>query len=245
MDLDTLAALCAAHGLTPASIGDAGLVGALFLAGLSGSAVHCGPMCGPLVLAQSAGRLAAVPAPRLCELARLRSGLLLPYHLGRLATYGSLGAAAASFGAGLSRLPWFRDASAILLMIAAGLFLYQGLARATGRRSTLSRLLTRTAARFAGPGWLDHLALGLVLGLLPCGFLYAALAAASGTANPALGAIAMIAFGLGTVPMLALIGVAGHAAMNRLNRLARAAGTVVMTVNALILLGLAVTRLFT
>ena len=63
----------------------------LFLAGLAGSPLHCAPMCGPFVLARAAGRLANVPAGRLCERQRLLSGALLPYHLGRIGTYAALG----------------------------------------------------------------------------------------------------------------------------------------------------------
>ena len=75
-----------------------GLVLGLFLAGLTGGALHCGPMCGPFVLGQTADRLAAVPAAGLCEMARLRAGLLLPYHAGRMMTYATLGAVAARAG---------------------------------------------------------------------------------------------------------------------------------------------------
>ena len=51
---------------------------------------------------------------------------------------------------------------------------------------------------------------GLVLGLLPCGLIYAALVAACALATPLQGAAGMLMFGLGTVPILAIIGVAGQ-----------------------------------
>ena len=43
--------------------------------------------------------------------------------------------------------------------------------------------------------------------LPPCGFLYAALAAAAAAGNPALGALRMLAFGLGTTPALVAVGI--------------------------------------
>jgi sulfite exporter TauE/SafE len=46
------------------------------------------------------------------------------------------------------------------------------------------------------------LALGLLLGLLTCGFLYSALIAAVGRGGPLAGATALLAFGLGTAPSL-------------------------------------------
>ena len=57
-------------------------------------------------------------------------------------------------------------------------------------------------ARFRGrvPG--HPLALGLFLGLLPCGLLYSAVVAAVARGGPFEGATALAAFGLGTAPAL-------------------------------------------
>lgn len=54
-----------------------------------------------------------------------------------------------------------------------------------------------------------------------------------------MGAAGMLAFGLGTTPMLMIIGVAGHAASRRLNRWVEVAAPVLMAVNAVLLLALA------
>jgi sulfite exporter TauE/SafE len=51
---------------------------------------------------------------------------------------------------------------------------------------------------------------GLVNGLLPCGLVYAYLALAASSAEPWQGALTMAAFGLGTIPILALVGTGGH-----------------------------------
>ena len=85
--LDMLAQLCAPGGL--------GLPLGLLVAGLTGSVFHCAPMCGPFVLGQVSDRLAGIPAVRLCEMSRLRAGVLWPYHVGRLLTYAGLGAVTA------------------------------------------------------------------------------------------------------------------------------------------------------
>ncbi|HLY54108.1 MAG TPA: sulfite exporter TauE/SafE family protein [Stellaceae bacterium] len=247
MDLDAFVALCSGHAGSSAAYGSFGLVAALFFAGLAGSAVHCGPMCGPLVLAQTAARLGTVPPARMCELARLRSGILLPYHLGRLSVYAALGAAMAAFGAGLSHLTWFHQVSAALLAFAAGVFLWQawshaGRGPAKPSAGWVGRMLAGQIGRL-GAARTNHFVLGLLLGFLPCGFLYAALAASAGAAGPASGAFGMLAFGLGTVPMLAAIGVVGHGVMIRWRRFAGIAGPAVMATNAVLLLGLAWVRL--
>jgi hypothetical protein len=51
---------------------------------------------------------------------------------------------------------------------------------------------------------------GVVNGLLPCGLVYAYLALAAGAGGSLRGALAMALFGLGTMPLLALVGCGGH-----------------------------------
>jgi sulfite exporter TauE/SafE len=211
-------ALCAPAALRP--LGDVPLLG-LFLAGLSGSVLHCAPMCGPFVLGQAAARMARMPAARLCELRRLQGAALLPYHLGRLTTYAGLGALAGGIGVGLGQLAWFAPLSGVLLILAALLFLLhaaRGLSVAVARvlpgldpaPSMLTRLLGRLTGTQAG---LQGYRLGVLLGFLPCGLLYTALmVAAAGQSVPG-GALAMLAFGLGTVPALVGIAILGNGAL--------------------------------
>jgi hypothetical protein len=58
-----------------------------------------------------------------------------------------------------------------------------------------------------------------------------------------MGAASMLAFGLGTAPILMMIGVAGHAAGRRWNQAVTQAGPVLMVLNAILLLMLAWQRL--
>jgi sulfite exporter TauE/SafE len=232
--LALLGQLCAPGGV--------GLPLGLLLAGLTGSIFHCAPMCGPFVLGQVSDRLAGIPATRLCEMSRLRAGVLWPYHAGRLMTYAGLGAVAATVGA----LPGMRPLSGALLGLAALLFLRHaavrlfpvlrrlvpGLDRAPawwGRRvGGLSRGIDRTS-------WRGGLMLGVTLGFLPCGLLYAALAAAASTGATEAGALAMLAFGLGTVPSLVAVGIAGGAAAGHWHRAVGAAAPVLMLANSVLL----------
>jgi sulfite exporter TauE/SafE len=217
------------------------LVG-LWLAGLAGGPMHCAPMCGGFVLGQVSDRMARLPAERLCEAARLRGALLLPYHAGRMTTYALLGAAAGALGGRLA----VGGLAGGLLLLAALLFLLQAMAR--WRPGLLPALPA------APPGWTRAVAatarrlpsglpLGLLLGFLPCGLLYGALAAAAATGDPLRGALAMLAFGLGTVPSLLLVGIAGHLAgrhwQARVARLAPA----IMLGNAALLILLALERI--
>ena len=223
-----LSALCA-H-----AVGAGGLLLGLFLAGAAGSTMHCVPMCGGFVLGQVADSMARLPMARLCEWHRARQGALLPYHLGRLTTYAVLGAMAATAA---GRLPRTGLVSATLLLVGAALFLahltriLRGFDRAP---NAWTRALTRVTRRMRG-GY----PLGLALGFLPCGFLYAALTASAASSNPLLGALGMGAFGLGTAPALVALGIAGQAAGRRWQKgIARAAPAVVV-LNAALLMALA------
>lgn len=250
LSLGFLTTLCGSAAALP--LGGGVVLGLLF-AGAAGSTVHCVPMCGGFVLGQVADRMARLPSAQLCEWRRLNNGALLPYHLGRLSTYAALGALAGLGGAALGRLPWFGWASGTLLLVAAALFLAQGLRRLApgfarflpgperapaGWSRMLARLTRRLDRASAGGGYL----LGVTLGFLPCGFLYAALATAAASFSPALGAAGMLAFGLGTAPALVTVGIVGQAAGRRWQGGVTAISSAVMLVNAALLVLLALGR---
>ena len=236
--LETLSALCgpdqAARGLF--------LVPALALAGLAGSVVHCTAMCGPFVLGQVADGMARLPMARVCQAARLRGALLLPYHIGRLATYTALGAGAGWLG-GL-RLPQL--VPGVLLALAAAGFLLLALRRFHPALATVGHArthgfgngVTALAARFGAFGRVRGLPLGLALGLLPCAMVYAALAAAA-SGGTVIGGLGMLAFGLGTVPALIMVDLLGHAAARRWQSAVNRAAPWLLAGNALLLMALA------
>ena len=192
-----------------------GLIGSLFLTGLLGSLSHCSGMCGPFVLSQVAARLEAVPASRMSEWTRLAGAALLPYHLGRATTYALLGAVAAlTAGALGGTARWvgaFLLAAAALFMLALALPGLRGLAASDSRWAGAVGRLASPLFR-APTGWRGWL-LGVVLGYIPCGLVYAALAAAAASGDGIAGAAGMLAFAAGTVPMLVLVGTVGHAAV--------------------------------
>jgi uncharacterized protein len=178
-----------------------------FLAGLAGS-FHCIGMCGGIV--------AALAMTRGSQPFRLRLGSQLCYNLGRITTYTLLGAMAGlvgsslDFGALKSVTSWF--------FIGANLFVIViGLSSALGLSAlNLASLEGRGARFFAAPlqraisskATLSAFPLGMMLGFLPCGLVYAPLMAAAASGGPGLGAATMAALGMGTIPVLLLFGTA-------------------------------------
>jgi sulfite exporter TauE/SafE len=226
--LQTLFSLCApgGHGAWLAGTNLAGMG----LLGLAGSALHCGPMCGPLVLGQAASRMACLSCSRMTEPRRLLAGLMPRYHAGRMLTYAALGAGAGLAGGGMAAV--LQPVRAVLLVAAALALLVFAWGGLLGKGSPLPGTSALSGAkraflRHAPPG---GLVFGMVLGLLPCGLIYTALLAAAATCSPLWGAAGMAAFGLATVPVLAAVGVTGRA------RVFRRAAPYVLSVNAAMLL---------
>jgi sulfite exporter TauE/SafE len=235
-------ALCR-QGLHGLSLLPAGLPLSLFLAGLAGSLVHCVGMCGPFVL----GQVIADTGPttgRYGEWQRLTGAALVPYHLGRLTTYTALGAFAGAVTALFVATTGFAWLSGVMLALAAILMVLQALGLALGATSPLSGVVSRLAGPFvSSPAPANRYALGLVLGFLPCGLLYGALAAAAGTASALQAALAMMAFGLGTLPALVGVGWLGLILRRRLEGLRRWIAAPLLVANAFVMLMLASQRL--
>jgi uncharacterized protein len=160
------------------------------------SSLHCVGMCGPLVAALPVGRLSG-PA---------RAAAVGLYHAGRLGTYAALGTLVGTLGLGLHLLHWQRP-----LAVGCGLLLLLGAAVRSGgaaglRWPGLNRWVMHTFGRhLRQPGWAGFAGLGVLNGLLPCGFTYVALTSTLATDTPLAGAGYMLLFGLGTLP--ALLGV--------------------------------------
>lgn len=200
----------------------ANLLVGLFLTGLVGSVSHCAGMCGPFVLSQVAARLEAMPVEGLSEFSRLKGAALIPYHLGRAATYAVLGAAAGWAAGNLAGLGGFRYVAAGLLVLAALFLLMMAVPRlkallgASSGESWWSRHVAGLAKPlFTAPSGWRGLVLGVALGFIPCGLLYAALAAAAASGDSLAATFAMLAFAAGTVPMLLAVGLAGHFAIHQ------------------------------
>ena len=170
-----------------------------FLLGLVGS-LHCAGMCGPLALALPAAG-DTTPGYVLGRVA---------YNAGRIITYCLLGIVFGLAGwtfllAGLQR--WVSIALGVALLL--GLFASQRLVRWNPVTLVMDQLKSRMLVLLRRRSFGSLAVLGLLNGLLPCGLVYAACAAATTTGGVLAGAQFMAIFGLGTVPMMLAISLSG------------------------------------
>ena len=169
------------------------------LLGLIGS-LHCAGMCGPLALALP------VNSP---AFARFLGGRML-YNFGRIVTYALLGALFGLLGQSLFLMGLQRWVSLTVgILLLASLILsphyFSG-----GKTITFVNWLKNPFLKLMRQrGWGALFALGLVNGLLPCGLVYAACAAAMTLDTWANSVEYMTVFGLGTVPMMLAIALLG------------------------------------
>ncbi len=206
------------------------LASALILGLLGGG--HCLGMCGGLMGALT---LAIPPEQRA---RRLR--LLLAYNLGRILSYATAGLLIGLAGWAVASSPAAMVLRVIagLLLIAMGLYLagwWSGLTRIEALGRHLWRHLQPLASRLMPVSSLPRaLLLGAVWGWLPCGLVYSTLLWASSQGSPADSALLMLAFGLGTWPVLLATGMAAE----RLTALLRRRGVRVAGGLLVILFGL-------
>lgn len=166
---------------------------AILASSLAGS-LHCIAMCGPLIGLHGGAR-------------SLR--LALVHALGRLTTYAALGALAGLLGRAVDmagHLAAIQHGAAIaagVLTIGWGLrtiAIARGWLRTAGSAPALfgRGLVQLRARRAVSRAWL----VGVLTGLLPCGWLWVFVVSASGTGSPWAGAAVMTVFWLGTVPAM-------------------------------------------
>lgn len=192
------------------------LAGSVLVASLLGSP-HCAGMCGGFVCFYAG------------QGDRGRALAHVAYNLGRLFAYAVLGALAGALGRTLDQMGAGAGlhgtaavAAGAVMIVWGGASMLTALGARLPQAAMPSFLRTRFAdtvrAVHAQPPVVRALAVGLVSALLPCGWLWVYVATAAGTGGALSGALVMAAFWLGTVPVLAGIGIAAQRLLDPLRR---------------------------
>ena len=191
--------------------------GALFLVGLSTSP-HCLGMCGGILLSACHGR----------EGRKAQFGAALGYNGGRTLSYTALGAAFGALGTVLTytlsmKSMLFTMLGLIVALLGLNMWgLLPALPSLPGEQNAACRLPDKL--RRQAP-----LLVGLLTGLMPCGALYAAWLCAMSSGSAGNGALLMLAFSLGTVPLMLLFASLGALLPRGWTKVLRKLGAVLVT----------------
>jgi sulfite exporter TauE/SafE len=168
-------------------------MGAAFVAGLVTS-VHCVGMCGPI---------ACILSPKVTEKWEL-SSLVAAYNLARVCSITLVGLFLGWVGRPL--LQWFNWAPLQVLpwlLVFFFLLIASGMEQRLPKPKFLSRMTLKWSMRLSRlPGIWASLMIGFLTPLLPCGPLYLIFSLAMVSGSALQGAELLLAFGIGTIPLL-------------------------------------------
>ena len=198
-------------------LGNSAGFGAAFLLGLMTSP-HCLGMCGGILL----GNCAQNRSPALASLA---------YNVGRILSYTAIGGIFGALGTVTAysmsvKSMVFTMVGLAVILIGLNLWgLLPGLASLFPLQPSFCQLPTQTQKCFAG----RPLLIGLLTGLMPCASLYAMWLHAVSGGSAVYGAETMLAFALGTAPLLFLFGALGALIPKKWNKYFLKASAVLVT----------------
>ena len=173
------------------------LLSALVL-GLLGS-FHCVGMCGPIAF--------MLPVDRTNSLKKLSQ--IAIYHFGRLLAYSIIGLIFGLVGKGLYIFGIQQQLSIVIgvLMILVALIPYQTFNKYNFSKpmyKLISKVKSALGKELQKKTPDTFLTIGFLNGFLPCGLVYMAVFAAIASGTALQGSLYMLAFGLGTIPLMTI-----------------------------------------
>ena len=221
--------------LAPNSLADSEMgYGMLFVIGLITS-VHCIAMCGGINLSQTLQKDTST------EISKVMFRNTLEYNIGRVVSYtvigGVLGAvgALAGIGGSLQTSTFFQGILKLfagIIMVVMGvnmLGIFPGLRRLTVHIPNFNKKTKQKSGRKPRTPFF----IGLCNGLMPCGPLQSMQVVALASGNPLEGALAMLCFSLGTVPLMLGFGSVVSMLGKRFTRQVLKAGAILVVVMGL------------
>jgi sulfite exporter TauE/SafE len=214
---------------------------AVFLVGFLGGFGHCIGMCGGFVMTYTL-KIQEADQTSPSKWQALYPHLL--YNSGRVFTYVILGEIFGFLGSSMGVIFAMRDFQGILQLIAGLIMIVMGIDLAgwipssgtdsfpgiAGFKSLVTSLFNRVNRK-------NIFILGMILGFIPCGLVYAAGAKAAATQSILGGMITMFVFGMGTFPAMVITGLTVNLISARLRKnLYRIAAIMVMLLGILTIL---------
>lgn len=227
----------------------------LFTFGLLGGFSHCVGMCGPFVLTQVSNRLGQIPIDNATTFKKLSGISLLPYHLGRITTYSAIAVLSSILTSNLKNITAFKQLAGVLLIIGALIFFNSTIAKIklpfkiptnSMNKTPLigSKIKNLINSLFLNPTGLKNYLLGIILGFIPCGLVYGAIVTSLSLDSYLLVILAMLAFGIGTIPALFITACGGYWFFSGINKYLKTFTKIILLINIITLLVLAFGLIF-
>jgi uncharacterized protein len=190
------------------AFGDYGIIIGMLITGLIGSFTHCVFMCGPIAIALSNTRMIECSDRKMSEFDRIKLALLVPYYLGKASTYTIFALAMYLLKIRLSEVLIFKYIAFPILVFVSIMFIlfafnfsnaFHSIKIPKFLQSRFNKISFNTT--YGLKGFFQ----GMILGLIPCGFVIASitLAVAYSVDLPIL-ITSVFLFGFATVPGLFL-----------------------------------------
>ncbi|WP_396218266.1 sulfite exporter TauE/SafE family protein [Flavobacterium sp.] len=164
------------------------------------SSLHCVGMCGPIAM--------MLPIDQNNSFKKWIQ--IATYQLGRVVAYASLGLLFGVLGSGFFFAGFQQQLSILVgvLMILIAIIPEKKLAQYNFSKpiyKLISTVKTQLGLQFKNKSYKSLFLIGLFNGYLPCGMVYVALFGAMAMNHVFLGSLYMILFGLGTIPLMAVV----------------------------------------
>ena len=210
------------------------IVLSLLSMGFFGGFTHCISMCGPLVVSQISHNLASTKIEDFHGFTKFKNFALISYHLGRITTYSFLGLITFFLRTKLDENNNFKFISAFLIFIAIMFFVLMFIKQNQNltifkkikfyrfnhfKKNIIFKIFYKIISNFISffsknldflfknsRGFYGYF-LGIILGFIPCGMLYGAIAMAGSFSSPFLSIVGMIIFGSTTFIALFFVGI--------------------------------------
>lgn len=192
---------------------------------------HCIGMCGPIALSLPVHQYGGLK----------KNFAIILYNAGRIFTYSVLGILFGSLGqsfymAGFQQ--WVSISIGVLLLLSVlmpGIWFFKSV-RFSFLTNPVNRLKNYFSELFSKRGLRFLFLIGVLNGLLPCGLVYLGIAGAIATEDIFKGALFMVGFGLGTLPIMYSVALFGQFVSLRFRTIIRSAVPYVISAMALLLI---------
>lgn len=170
-----------------------------FILGLI-SSLHCIGMCGPIAM--------MLPVDHQNEAKKVTQ--IVTYHLGRLTAYTTIGLIFGLVGRGFFLAGLQQNMSIfigvtmiIVVLVPEKIFAKYNFSKPVYK--VISKVKSNLGSQFKNKSYKSLFIIGLLNGFLPCGMVYVALFGAIAMQSAGFGALYMLLFGLGTMPLMTVV----------------------------------------